>query len=368
MLIGPVSDDPSESVSTVNRAFMAGLGDKFRFIVQRGDRQFGLTRQGRLNPVNAGYFAGHLSAWIWSLMRCRPQAAHYAINSGWALEKSLLFLKLARLMGVRTLGHLHSGSFIDFWNGLSPWRKRSAAREIRRLDGMVVMSEGWRHAVLTAVGLPGERLFVVHNPLDPEFEAAALRMPAERNGNLVLSLGVMGRAKGVLDILEAAEAVARQRVQFEVCLAGPEREPGIRRLVLERTAAADLSEQVAVTDAVWAEEKARLFAKASIFLLPSYYENFPLVLLEAAAAGMAIITTPVGAIPEILQDGVSALFVQPGNSKQIAHALNRFLRNPLERTKFGQAARQRFQAEFARTKIMASMASVYHSILASPKD
>ena len=81
-------------------------------------------------------------------------------------------------------------------------------------------------------------------------------------------------------------------------------------------------------------------------LLPSYIENFPLVVLEAAAAGQAIITTPVGAVPEFFEDGVSALFVDPGNPQQIANAIMRLLRNPGERRRLDHEARQSSSASW----------------------
>jgi len=361
ILIGPHSKDPTESVSAVNGAFMHGLMDQFEFLPLDATRRHGTTRQSMFNGINLFYFAQQLVRWISLLIRRRPELAHYAISSGWAMEKGLVFMKLARLFGVKTLAHMHSGEFIDHWQSLSTRRKEFALREFSKLDGLVLASQWWCDEIRKHVPLPPEKFFVVNNPIDPAFERLALEMPAERPVNVVLSLGTMGRAKGVFDMLAAAEKIQGSD-EFTLKLIGAEREPNILEEVRRYIADHSLASRVEVQSAVSPEEKIALYRCASIFLLPSYYENFPLVLVEAAAAGLAIVATPVGAIPEFFKDGVSALFVEPGNAGQIGDAVQKLLRSPRERTRMGIAAREMFVTRLARCKIMASLSAVYHRV------
>ena len=362
ILIGPTSDDPTESVSCVNAAFVEGLRDRHDFLLLDASRTHGTTRQSMLNVINLFYFAQQLGRWLAHLALRRPQLAHYAISSGWAMEKGLVLMKLARLFGAKTLGHLHSGEFIDHWQALPPWRKKFALREFARLDGLVLASQWWCDEIRKHLPLPANKLFVVNNPIDPTFERAALEMSVEREGNKVLSLGTMGRAKGVFEMLSAAETVARE-AKFELHLVGSEREPNILNDVRAFVAGHALTETVRVQSAVTIAEKTALYRDASIFLLPSHYENFPLVLVEAAAAGQAIITTPVGAVPEFFQDGVSALFVEARRPEQVAGALRRLLQNPDERARLGRAAREMFRTRLARPRIMESLEEVYRRAL-----
>ncbi len=366
ILIGPIADDPTESVSVVNRAFVEGLAGQFRFVTLDATRRFGKGRESKLNVTNGWYFGKQLLRWLLHLVKDRPDVAHYAVTSGWAFLKCLVFLKLARKLGTRTLGHLHGGGFIKFWSGLPAWQQARARRGMLRLDGLVVLSEGWRGALREAVGLPDEMLFVVNNPIEREFETAALAMPVERGSARVLSMGVMDRAKGVFDILDA-RALLKREAGLEFVLAGPEREKGISSEVLARITSTASQDRVTVKGAVWGAEKLALFRDSSIFLLPSYFENFPLVLLEAAASGMAIITTPVGAVPEFLEPEVSAIFVEAGNHPQIAEAVARLAGSPEERARLGQAARQRYLTQLGRPRIMKSLESTYQQVLAQPR-
>ena len=361
-----MSYDPTESVSCVNAAFAKGLGDQYDFVPLNATRRYGNTRQTMVNGMNLFYFGQQLVRWILQLARHRPSLSHYAISSGCAMEKGLVFMKVARLAGAKTLGHIHAGDFIEHWQSLTPWRKRFALREFSRLDGLVLASQWWCEQVRKYMPLPADRFFVVHNPIDISFEQSALQMSIERPGNTVLSIGVMERAKGVFDILSAAESLT-PRVEFQLQLVGAEREPNVLNKVREQIAARSLSEVTQVKPAVSNKEKMDLFKNASILLLPSYFENLPLVLVEAAAAGLAIVTTPVGAVPEFLQHGISALFVEPGHPEQIADALLKLLRQPEERRRLGMAARETYLKHLASSRSLDSLDRVYRRLLGAPK-
>jgi glycosyltransferase involved in cell wall biosynthesis len=339
------------------------LEDLYEFVVPLVERKYGTTRQARFNGWNVYYLVKHTLSWVLELARRRPAVAHYAISSGWALEKGLVFLWLARLYGAKTVGHLHAGDFIEFWNALTPKRKRFAERQLARLDAFVVLSNGWRNSIFRVTSIPDSKLFVVFNPIDPEFEKAALQMTVERSSSVLLSLGGMGRDKGIFDILEAAVVVRNKQPNFTIQLVGPEREPGIRAAAENEVSRQSLQECVWVQDGAWGTAKLDLFSKSSILLLPSYIENFPLVVLEAAAAGLAIIATPIGATPEFFEEGVSALFVEPGNPAKLADAILYLLDNPEERTRLAAAARKLFTERLSRSGILTALSGVYSRVL-----
>jgi glycosyltransferase involved in cell wall biosynthesis len=362
VLIGPMSQDPAESVSTVNRAFTHGLASRFEFISVDATRNVGNNRQATFNVVNLFYFVWQFAGWCIAVICRKPRIAHYAISSGWAMEKGLAFMKVARMFGVRTLAHFHDGAFIDKWNQLPVWRRRFAHRQLRQLDGLVLASRWWSDEVQKHIPLPNTKFFVVNNPIEPGFEQRALQMTIERTGNMILALGVMGRAKGVLDLVEAASLIARENCDFTLEIVGAEREPGVMKETCDFIANHSLGDFTKVTAGVDNEEKTKLFAKASILVLPSHYENFPLVLVEAAAAGLAIVTTPVGAVPEFFADEVSALFVEPKKPRQLADALARLIRNPDERLRLGAAAREMFTTRLSRGEIMNSLGEVYAEV------
>ncbi|MFO7964483.1 MAG: hypothetical protein R6U50_11215, partial [Desulfobacterales bacterium] len=63
------------------------------------------------------------------------------------MEKAIVFLKIAKWSGAKTLGHLHGGSFDVFWTNLSARRKAFAQKELNKLDALIVLSDYWRYWV-----------------------------------------------------------------------------------------------------------------------------------------------------------------------------------------------------------------------------
>ncbi len=88
------------------------------------------------------------------------------------------------------------------------------------------------------------------------------------------------------------------------------------------------------------QDKVNYFTQNEVFLFPSHNENFPLVIIEAACAGMPIITTPVGAIPEFFTHMENIYFVEPGNIEEIKSAIQYMIQNPKERIRMGMAAKR----------------------------
>jgi len=363
VLIGTTSTSNSKAIPTVVNALVEGLSSKYRFVLFHFERRFGSTRLARLNLLNVYYFLKHLVLWIYLLISHRPDMVHYPVGSHWNLEKSLILLKFGKVFRAKTIGHLHSGEFLDFWKTLSPLRKRFARKVLEELNALILLSEGWRHNVESEIGLDRARMFVVHNPIDASFESQVLTIPVERDTEMILSFGVMARQKGILDIIEASR-VALQDSRFVLYLTGPEREPNITKQCRKLIQNYSLSEQLFITGGVYGDEKIDLFRRASIFLMPSYVENFPLAILEAAAAGLPIIATPVGALPEFFRDEESILFVQPGNVHAISSAVKRLMQNPPERHSMGKAARAVFVERLSRDQIFQSLDSTYQHVMA----
>jgi glycosyltransferase involved in cell wall biosynthesis len=361
--IGPVCDDPAESVSAVNRIFIDSLAEQYDFVPGWANRRAGGTQQARFNFTNVYYLLAHGCQWAVALLRRRPAVVHYGLTSGWAMEKGLAYLFLGRVMGAKTIGHLHAGDFIEFWQKLPEKRRARARRQMLQLDALVALSETWRNRLIEHVGIPEKKLHVINNPIARDFEEAALQMPAERGAGRIISIGVMGRDKGVLDLVAASALVAEQTRDFQLTIAGPDREPGMRNQVQTEVSKLGLGGQLNCLGSVWGQNKIDLFKQAGILVLPSYFENFPMVVLEAAAAGQAIITTPVGAIPEFFEDGESAIFVEPGNVIQLASAIVQLLENPQERLRLALCAREVFLQRLARSGIVRNLDKLYRSVL-----
>ena len=135
-----------------------------------------------------------------------------------------------------------------------------------------------------------------------------------------LSLGRLSERKGSYDLVNAFASLSPElRARARLVLAGDGDVEGVRQL------AAPLGDSVRVLSWIDSAERDRLLDASDVFVLPSHAEGLPMALLEAMAAGLPAIVTPVGGIPDVLTHGAEGLLVEPGTSYQLAAAMTRLL-------------------------------------------
>jgi glycosyltransferase involved in cell wall biosynthesis len=111
------------------------------------------------------------------------------------------------------------------------------------------------------------------------------------------------------------------------------------------------------------EDVKRLLARAAVVVLPSHREGLPMVLLEAMAHGRAVVATPVGGIPSLVEDGVTGLLVPKGDPKTLRVAIERLLADPELRQRLGEAARARVRELSSWERVTEDTLDAYASAL-----
>lgn len=121
-----------------------------------------------------------------------------------------------------------------------------------------------------------------------------------------------------------------------------------------------LEDKVFITGFV---DSAAEYLKAfNIFALSSIKEGLPYCILEAGCASLPVVSTPVGGIPEIIEDMRSGILIQARNHKELAHGISFLIENPDERRRYGNALRDRISNVFSIEKMFASTERLYKNI------
>jgi glycosyltransferase involved in cell wall biosynthesis len=184
----------------------------------------------------------------------------------------------------------------------------------------------------------------------------AIEVPAVGSKpNLVLFLGRLDAEKGIYDLLEAVAAVRANVPDLRLVCAGEGDRIGVARYA-ERLGIADA---VKFTGWVGPSGKRALFENASVIALPRYSAGLPTSLLEAMAAGVPAIASPVGAIPEVLNDGASGVLVAPGDIAALTRALRKLLLDRAFAERVGAAGRETVRARFAPDRVMPRLEEIY---------
>jgi len=226
------------------------------------------------------------------------------------------------------------------------------------------------------------RLRVCYNGVDPEPFRRQQDTRSEASKVRCLFVGHLSHAKGAFDVLKAFRLAASQcpglgltmigapiRVERNVTTAVPGEEQWETSLAEAVTACPG---QIQVPGVVTGDDKARLFQASDIFILPSYSEAFPVSVLEAMAASMPVIVTPVGALPEVLEAGTNALFVRPGDPEQLGHAIVQLATDQNRRQRMGKANRElvddRFTVSHFENRLIEILAELDRPSALGPND
>lgn len=178
---------------------------------------------------------------------------------------------------------------------------------------------------------------------------------------IVMLASRMLRTKGVGEFVEAARHLDSSGTQARFVLVGS---PDVGNP--DSLSAAELqawSEEGPIEWWGYRSDMSKILSQASIVCLPSYREGLPRVLLEAAAAQRAIITTDVPGCREVAADGSTSLLVPPRDATSLANAIKRLLDDPHLRHVTARAGRERFLAEFTSEKVVAETIEVYLDLM-----
>jgi glycosyltransferase involved in cell wall biosynthesis len=204
--------------------------------------------------------------------------------------------------------------------------------------------------VAEEMGWPAGRVHVIPNPIAPEVLAEALREGARneapRSSPVVLYTGRLAAVKGTAPLLEAARLVGEQEPGTRFVLAGPWQMPEPpERWGLERHGG-PVTERVSWLGHVPWQDLLGWYRRATLFVMPSYYETFGISCLEAMAFGLPVVATRAGGLPEVIEDGVTGVLVPPGDPRALAEAVGHLLHRPDLRRRMGEAGRERVIAHF----------------------
>lgn len=166
--------------------------------------------------------------------------------------------------------------------------------------------------------------------------------------------------KGVGEFVEAARILKSCGVSARFVLAG-DVDPA-NPASISTAQVADWVRGGTVEHLGWMNDMPQVFASAHVVCLPSYREGLPKALMEAAAAGRAIVTTDVPGCREVVEDGVHGFCVPPRDASALADALARLIADPALRARMGAAARKRAEMKFGLDAVIAQTLLLYREV------
>jgi len=308
-------------------------------------KQFSLRIEevNRLKPAKVGRYIGFFRRFLRDLRTSEADLVVYFLSSRrLGLLAELPFVLAARILRMpyvlylhtRGYGRLHSRSLLF----------REVIRQVfRPALGCFVLGERLRQEIQAF--FPG-KIFVLPNCIEgPE----PLGRAPVSSTTQVLFLSNINESKGIRTLMTAIPKVLGTSPDVLFILAGPWQDQSVEKEVLEFVERRGIRESVRWTGPVYGKDKENLLASSDIFVFPSHYplEAMSLVVLEAMRAGLPVITSDIGSLPEVVVDGKTGFIVPPKDAEKLTEKIIRLVKEPELRRQMGQEGRQRYLAHFS---------------------
>jgi glycosyltransferase involved in cell wall biosynthesis len=361
LLIGP-SPPPYNGMSVatnlVSRA-LSGMAEVVR--LDTADRR-GIANIGKFELGNLWLAARHGAENLWLLLTQHPRIVYVPISQSWLpFLRDCLFLIPAKLSGRKLIVHLHGGYFGQFYRH-SRWPMRAIIRfALGGASIAIVLGETVAN-IFDGI-LPRERIRIAPNGI-PDCFADHLKRRTHQAAPTLLYLGALDEQKGFLDILRALPEIKKRTGHFQLVLAGAWYSERDKRRAEQIIRDSDLANYVQFVGPVESSRKEDLLASADLFVLPSRNEGQPYAILEALAAGLPVISTSVGCIPETIREGIEGFLVEPRDIDSLADRMDLLIRDGALRKSMGLAARRRYVEKYTYEHFSSRMRAVFAEAVA----
>jgi len=291
------------------------------------------------------------------LIMRRVSFIHVLSASNASFWRKVLFINLAFLARRPVIFHLHGGRFSEFYTRCDPLRKSLIRVVLNRVDHIIVLSNSWRMAIASLT--INKHVTCIPNAVFDNHETRVEEKCRDYGKGQFLYLGIIQEEKGVFDLIKAFAQIIKQFPRAKLVIAGEGR---IHELLLE-------AETLGIADAVrcpgWVsgEVKQQLLTCSDALVLPSYAEGLPMVILEAMAAGLPVISSKVGGIPDVVEHGVEGMLMEPGDVSKLAAAMRQLLSDGELRISMGKAARAKTLTHFSLQKVVCALEELYRSVV-----
>jgi glycosyltransferase involved in cell wall biosynthesis len=258
-------------------------------------------------------------------------------------------------MGTKT-GHLPIDMIVPVYDrSIEGLIARSAKRVVLQSKNLMLRADWLGVKKKNMVVIPSGVDLAHFDPEDPEVkkQTALLRSELDLNDNVVV--GYVGRLislKGLAYLVSAVSQVQKENEDVVLLLVGD----GPQRAELETMAR---KTETRVVFAGWQAETAPFYALMDIFVLPSFFEGLPNVMLEAMAMEKAIIASAIGGNVDLVIDGKNGFLVPIRDDQRIASALKKLIRNKDMRKQMGETNRQMVEESFSWDSVVPRFEKLY---------
>lgn len=316
-------------------------------------------------PANSMLFLKNTLKLVYLLSFKRPELVHIQTSSYMSFWEKSLFLLISKSFFVKVVFHIHGGAFNRFYENNCIRIKKNLIKFLLIIpDKVFVLSNSWKNFFSQLI--TENKISVIPNAVyyNLYFSDKITNFGfINPNCYSILFSGLLTKDKGVFDILDAISIVINKYKNVEFIFAGKEDTDDemskIRKISIEK----NINNNIFLAGELSRIEMTNMYKKSDIFILPSYIEGMPISLLEAMAAVLPIISTPVGGIPEVIVEGENGFLITPGDYVSLADKIIKLIENEELRRMISRNNQEKIREKYDWSIVSTKICEEYKKLL-----
>lgn len=320
-------------------------------------RQLATTKRGT-KLFKLLFAIGALIKLIWLMIYWKPDLVHIHFSVNSSFKRKSIFALISKVFRRPLILHSHAPSFDTYFDNSGKLHRRYLIYILSLADLIIAVSESWRCYFQSI--LPTHKVIRIGNPIS--LPSLTERGCKNESPQIIMSLGQLCERKGTYDLIQAFMLLAPDMPNVELWLAGS----GELNRVKKTISNSPFRNRIHILGFLDNAGKHVALSKASLFCLPSYNEGLPVAIIEAMSYEIAVVSSNIGGIPELVEDGVTGYLVDPGKIERLAQLLKQLLNDKFLRTSMGLAGRMKVERQFMLEPILGQLAKSYAYVLGEP--
>ena len=258
------------------------------------------------------------------------------------------YVRIAKEKGKKVIIHIHGAEYKLFYDECNEKQKEYIKETLKLADVIIVLSEEWKEFFSKLVDK--NKIVVIYN---------SIIVPNDFKKDLdtkkILFLGRLGQRKGIYDLLDVVEQLIKKYPDLELYIGGDGEIEKVQSIISIN----NLEKNIKYVGWTTGEKKENLLMECSYYVLPSYNEGMPMSVLEGMAYKNITISTNVGGIPKVIQNGENGMIINPGDKETLYNYFDKLFTDKKLRKKLSENGRRTIEEKFNIKKVINKLIELY---------
>ena len=298
-----------------------------------------------------------IKAWIdfaYLIRKDKPDLVHIHSSFGPSFYRKMPIINMAYKHNIAIVNHIHGSAIDEFYFKASDKKKNLVRKVYGKCDIIITLAKKWQEDILKIV--PDKKVLVV-----PNYTELKEKVPATESlySHTILFFGVITKEKGCYIIPEVMKRVIEVDDKASCIICGE----GDIDIIKDFASKLGILDRIEFPGWVRGDKKDEIFRRGRILFLPSHMEAMPMTILEGMSYGLPIVSTNVGGIPSIVENGENGILCDIDDVRSMSDAIIHYLTDSADWKKVSKANLKKVKDEYTLEKHIKRVEAIYSELI-----